>query len=191
MSVLFSLIVAYFVGESLFVKQDVRCILFSRNISSLAGNTAMLFGIALVPLVYQQTIIGTVPFWASIFSLCLIGEKIGGVTIIAMLISFAGVLIVACSSYILNEDEEIDTNNHETYGIESVGVANLVGCSLMLVNAVLMALASVTTRMIQKQHWVIIQFWFSVIAIITMTIIYVCMSVPLGEINRIFDYSGE
>ena len=191
MSVLFSLIVAYFVGESLFVKQDVRCILFSRNISSLAGNTAMLFGIALVPLVYQQTIIGTVPFWASIFSLCLIGEKIGGVTIIAMLISFAGVLIVACSSYILNEDEEIDTNNHETYGIESVGVANLVGCSLMLVNAVLMALASVTTRMIQKQHWVIIQFWFSFIAIITMTIIYLCTSAPMGEINRIFDYSGE
>ena len=191
MSALFSLIVAYFVGESLFVKKDVRCILFSRNISSLAGNTAMLFGIALVPLVYQQTIIGTVPFWASIFSLCLIGEKIGGVTIIAMLISFAGVLIVACSSYILNEDEEIDTKNHETYGIESVGVANLVGCSLILVNAVLMALSTVTTRMIQKQHWVIIQFWFSFIAIITMTIIYLCTSAPMGEINRIFDYSGE
>ena len=75
------------------------------------------------------------PFWAAICSLCFIGEKIGKFTVIAMLISFIGVLIISCSPYILDEDLEVDVEKQETFGMKSIGIANLVGCSLILVNA--------------------------------------------------------
>ena len=52
-----------------------------------------------------------------------------------MLISFIGVLIISCSPYILDEDLEVDVEKQETFGMKSVGIANLVGCSLILVNA--------------------------------------------------------
>ena len=79
------------------------------------------------------------PIWASLCGLCLIGERIGKFTVVAMLVSFCGVMVISCSPYILKTvdlnsvDTEIDTNS---YGISSVGTANLVGCSLILVNSI-------------------------------------------------------
>ena len=51
-SAIFSLIVALIVGVSFSVRKDMRWTLFSRSVTGVAGNTAMTFGIALVPLVY-------------------------------------------------------------------------------------------------------------------------------------------
>lgn len=101
---LFGLLVGLYSQQPFTIKKDMRCILFGRSITGVSGNTAMTFGIALVPLVYQQTIVATAPFWASIFAFCLIGETIGCFSKVAMLISFAGVILIACSDIILDEE---------------------------------------------------------------------------------------
>ena len=99
---LFALLVGLYSQQAFSIKKDMRFILLGRSITGVSGNTAMTFGIAIVPLVYQQTIVATAPFWASIFAFCFIGETIGCFSKVAMLVSFGGVILIACSPYILN-----------------------------------------------------------------------------------------
>ena len=53
----------------------------------------------------------TAPFWASVFGFCLIGETIGNFTKAAMLVSFFGVMIIACAPYILKEHESEEADD--------------------------------------------------------------------------------
>ena len=46
------LVVALCTGTSFAIKKDMRCTLLWRSAIGVTGNTAMTFGIALVPLVY-------------------------------------------------------------------------------------------------------------------------------------------
>lgn len=98
---LLSLIVACYGKYSFTIPKDQRWTLFSRSMIGVLGNTVMTFGIVLVPLVYQQTIGATVPFWATIAGFIIIGETIGCFDKVAMMISFMGVLLISCSPYIL------------------------------------------------------------------------------------------
>ena len=105
-STLFALVVALGSSQSFAVAKGMRLTLFFRSCAGVAGNTAMTFGIALVPLVFQQTISATAPFWAALCGFCIIGETISCVTSVAMVVSFLGVATVACSPYILGESTE-------------------------------------------------------------------------------------
>ena len=172
--------------QSFTVAKEMRWTLFARSCTGVAGNTAMTFGIALVPLVFQQTIGATVPFWASLCAFCIIGETIGCFTSVAMLVSFLGVVIIACSPYILSDTADTDANTENE--VMSDGTANLIGCSLILCNALCQGLVAVTTRMMQKIHWSVILFYYSVVALISITIIYL---VSTGASKRILEYDGE
>ena len=43
----------------------------------------------------------------------------------------------------------------------------------------------------QKMHWAVILFYYSVVALISISITYVAMTAPNDELLRVFNYSGE
>lgn len=185
LSALVSMIIIYVSSSTLEVRKDMRRTLFVRSVIGVAGNTAMTFGIVLIPLVYQQTINGTTPFWAALAGYIVIGETIGNFTKAAMLVSFCGVVIIACSPYILNEASDTVEEASTTLSTE---LANLIGCTLILFNSVAQGLVAVATRMMQKLHWSVILFYYALVALFSISLIY---CVTTSDLGRIFAYSGE
>ena len=124
----------------------------------------------------------------------MIGETINTVTKVAMVICFSGVALIACSPYILDassDDDDVIAERELPYGLTSAGVANLLGCVLILGNAICQGLVGVATRMMQKMNWSVILFYYSLVALITISVIYAATAGPAGEISRIFNYSWE
>ena len=70
------------------------------------GFTTFTFGVALVPLVVQNTIFNTAPFWASLLGWCFLKEYITKFEIVAMILSFGGVCAIAISNKVSNETDE-------------------------------------------------------------------------------------
>jgi len=175
-------------SQSFSVQPNMRCMLLTRSLLGVFGNTVMTFAIALVPLIYQQTIGATVPFWAAILGFCMIGETIGTCTKYAMVISFAFVVLIAFSPYILGDGEVSVSGTELAYGIESQGFANLLGSLLILINAICNGAVSVATRLMQKMNWSVILFYYSVVALVTVTIVYLATA---GEFSRIYSYNAE
>ena len=87
----------YFMKIPLYVEKKDRLWLLVRCILGLIAYTVLIFGIPMVPLVVQQTIFNTAPFWASILGWFLNNEKISTFEIIALILSFLGVLCVSFS----------------------------------------------------------------------------------------------
>ena len=92
-----SLTLAKSLGAKFFVEKKDRCALLSRCIAGTIGFTSITYGVAMVPLVVQQTLFNTAPFWASILGYFFNGERITSYEIMAMLISFGGVLMISFS----------------------------------------------------------------------------------------------
>ena len=69
-----------------------------RCVVGTIGFTSITFGVALVPLVVQNTIFNTAPFWASLLGWLFLKESITTFEIIAMILSFGGVVTIALSS---------------------------------------------------------------------------------------------
>lgn len=149
----------------------------------------MTFGIALVPLIYQQTIVGTVPFWSAIFGWLLIGEVMGSWSKVALVFSFVGVILIACSSYIVPADgDQITAGDAEE---STTGSGKIIGCVLILCNAVAQGVVNVTTRIMQKMHWSVILFYYSILALFSVGLMYLVTAGKAGEISRIVSYNGE
>ena len=69
-------------------------------------------GSTLVSLTVQQTMINTIPFWASICGYCLAKESITFFEAVLMLISFGGVLLVAFGSSGNNVEDRVILKNN-------------------------------------------------------------------------------
>ena len=67
------------------------------------GYATFMYGVPLVPLVVLNVIINTAPFWASLIGWFFLNEVITTFEIIAMFLSFGGVILIALSK---NETEK-------------------------------------------------------------------------------------
>ena len=97
----------------------------------------------MIPLVVQNTIFNTSPFWASLLAYFMLKERITQCEIIAMVISFIGILII--SSQALVADPTPFTPDEHTYGETRIGSYGL-GCLLLLMTAIFYAVLFVYTR---------------------------------------------
>lgn len=75
----------------------------------------------------------------------------------------------------------------------SPGLANLIGCSLILCNAISQGLVAVMTRMMQSIHWSVILFYYSVVALVATSIVYSVTNLTTrdGNMLSVFQYDGE
>mmetsp|Transcript_80 Transcript_80/g.111 ORF Transcript_80/g.111 Transcript_80/m.111 type:complete len:135 (+) Transcript_80:200-604(+) len=84
-------------GKSFTVAPSDRLLLFLRSLIGTTGYTCFAFGIGMVPLLVQNTIFNSAPFWSSILSCVFLGEKMAAFEIVALFLSFGGVLCIAFS----------------------------------------------------------------------------------------------
>ena len=85
-----------------------------RCVVGTIGFTSITFGVALVPLVVQNTIFNTAPFWASLLGWLFLKESITTFEIIAMILSFGGVVTIALSSRLSQDDPTSETAEEES-----------------------------------------------------------------------------
>ena len=86
------------------------------------GFITFTIGVPLVPLVVQNTIFNTAPFWASLLGYIFLSEAMSPLEIAAMIMSFGGVVLIAMSDKFKNEDEvnigEVEPSTQEATGGE-------------------------------------------------------------------------
>lgn len=92
-----SLLITIFSRNSFFVEPSLRKILLLRSVLGTVGFTTLTFGVALVPLVVFNSIFNTAPFWATALGYLVLGEKIGSLEIVTMLLSFGAVMTISVS----------------------------------------------------------------------------------------------
>ena len=78
--------------------------LYLRSIIGVLAHMAMIYGVAMVPLVCHQTINATIPFWAAFCGYWLLGETIDTFTKVAMVFCFSAVVLIATSPYIVQDE---------------------------------------------------------------------------------------
>lgn len=82
-------------GKNFIVHPELRKPLIIRSVIGLAGLVSTSIGAILVPITVQLTLGNLAPFLASLIAFFANGEKMSCFEMIAMLLSFAGVAIVA------------------------------------------------------------------------------------------------
>ena len=85
-------------GVSLYVEKKDRCRLLLRCILDTAWQITFVFGLVMIPLVISSTILNTQPFWATIIGWSILGESMTRIEVLAMILSFSGVIGVAMSN---------------------------------------------------------------------------------------------
>ena len=70
--------------------------------------TSITFAIAMVPIVVNVTIFNTAPFWTCFLAWCLLGDKISSFEVIAMIGSFACIIVIGVSTNV-KSDEPAET----------------------------------------------------------------------------------
>ena len=86
---IFSGTLAKLIGASFYVQPDMRKPLFIRAAIGTIGFTCITFGVAMLPLLVQNTILNTAPFWASLIGFFALGERLLCFEIVAMFCSFS------------------------------------------------------------------------------------------------------
>ena len=99
-------------SESFIVPKETRRMFSARLCLGWLCAIIYVIGSTLVSLTVQQTMINTIPFWASICGYCLAKESITFFEAVLMLISFGGVLLVAFGSSGNNVEDRVILKNN-------------------------------------------------------------------------------
>ena len=106
-------------NQSCYVEKQDRWTLFWRSVLGLLGFTMITFALPMVPLLVQSTVVNTAPFWTSILGCMVNNEIITRFEIVAMILSFGGVICIALSGRQNEDDEQSadqDVASQETSG---------------------------------------------------------------------------
>ena len=101
-----SIIVAKSSGHSFFVKSELRRDLFMRSMQGTIGHLSFTFGIMYVPLVIVNILYNTAPFWTFLLAWCMVGERLTGLQIAALVMSFIGICLISRNSSKSSEANE-------------------------------------------------------------------------------------
>lgn len=140
----------------------------------------------MVPLLVQNTIFNTAPFWASILGWLFNRERITNFEILALILSFVGVLCISFSGY--NKDDDSSTAVVTEDGIPG---SHLIGSGLIFITSWCYAFVSILTRRMQKVNFAVMLFYYSAVAFFITLIMILGEVLVNGSEIRIFAYSGE
>ena len=82
-------------GKGFYIEKHLRGALITRSVIGLIGLTAFTLGAVLAPLSVQLSVGNMAPFFASIVAYLTVGEQMARLEILAMFVSFGGVILVA------------------------------------------------------------------------------------------------
>lgn len=150
-------------GVSYRVAKEDRCTVFAFTLAGTIGFACVLFGACMVPLLVQCTLFNTAPFWASILGFLFLRERLSKTEILALFLSFGGVICVAYSgSKGSGEQSEGDgAGEEETYSSGTF----LLGCVFVLVCAWCEASVTLLSRRLQNLSFSVMLFWYGCVAV--------------------------
>ena len=123
-------------------------LLVIRSVIGTIGFTCLTFGMAFIPLVVQNTIFNTAPFWTSLLGWVFLGEAMSAFEIVALVLSFGGVILIATSSSIYDKKVEVieETNDEADADGLSETVKYIIGSSLVFCTSWCYASVTILTR---------------------------------------------
>lgn len=183
-ALVFSFLITVVGQKSFFVEPNLRKVLLLRSVLGTIGFTTLTFGVALVPLVVQNSIFNTAPFWATALGYLILNEKIGILEIFAMILSFAAVLTISVSQ----ARTELPPEEEQTAHTKS-GSLKFLGCSLIFFVSIIYATVSVLTRKMQSIYFSLVLFYYSCVAFVITFVIVSGECLIKGQAYRFGDYS--
>ena len=176
-----------FTGSSIKVEKQDRCKVFVFTLFGTFGFVFLLFGVSMVPLLVQSTLLNTAPFWASLLGFAFLRESLSRVEIMALFLSFTGVFLVAYSTRAVKE-EDVDEDDDEG---ESLSAAtHLLGCFCILLASLAEASVTLIARRLQTVSFSVLLFWYGIVAVPCMLVMVVSESWINQVSIRFWDYSG-
>lgn len=170
------------------IEKSDRCALLARSIFGTIGFTTITFGVAMVPLVVQQTLFNTAPFWASMLGWFFNSEKISGFEILAMLVSFGGVLCIALSGHSNDDDSATAVGTKEE---DKIPGSHLIGSGLVFCTSWCYAFVGILTRRMQKVNFAVMLFYYAIVAFLVTCMMIAGECLVNGSHVRLFsDYSA-
>ena len=141
----------------------------------------------------QSTIFNTAPFWATLLGWFFISEVITPFEIFAMVLSFGGVILIAIGNKSETESDATDliTPVDEQAVVAGFTGSQILGSSLIFVSSWCYAVFSLITRKMQKSHFAVMMFWYSVVAFGVTALIIVAESLIKGQAIRLWAYDGS
>mmetsp|Transcript_28918 Transcript_28918/g.35757 ORF Transcript_28918/g.35757 Transcript_28918/m.35757 type:complete len:144 (-) Transcript_28918:282-713(-) len=138
----------------------------------------------------------TSPFWISIFAFCILRERVFIVEIVAMIICFSAVIIIAWQR---SNESSIESTSDDAGG-EAAGADeeskaesrnNLLGLAFALSAGIFMGFLAVSTRALKGIPTAIILFWYCVGGILFTCLFLLVEGLMTGEPSRIGGYTGR
>lgn len=139
----------------------MRFTLALRSFIGFVGFTSLTYAVPMIPLLVQNTIFNTAPFWASLIGFFALGEIITRFEISSMIVCFVGVLIIS-SQGLVDKRNKVEEEEH-TFGESRMG-SYIIGCCCVLLTAFCYASVSVLTRKMQKIHFSVVLFYYGMLA---------------------------
>ena len=171
-------------GVSYHIEKKDRCTVFAFTLAGTIGFAFVLFGASLVPLLVQCTLFNTAPFWASILGCVFLRERLVRLEIVALILSFCGVLCVAFSKMDrggTEDAEESETTSTGTF---------LLGCVFVLCCAWCEASVTLLSRSLQDVNFSVLLFWYGVVAVPANLLIVLCEAYVNSHSFRLLEYDA-
>ena len=137
-------VISKFAGTSLYVEKQDRCKVLAFALTGTFGMVFLLFGVTMVPLLVQSTLLNTAPFWASLLGCIFLMETLARIEIVALFLSFVGVLLVTLSTK-SDENESQVPGSEEQEGLSSKFVF-LIGCLFVIIASWVEAIITLIAR---------------------------------------------
>ena len=162
--------VVFLNGASFRIAKQDRWLVIVRSLLGTLAFTSFAFGLGMVSLLAFNTILNTVPMWAGILGFLFLSEKLSLLEIVALFLSFGGVLCIAFAGK--DDQDEAEAAKKEGISTEHIG-SHWLGCMLILVTAFSYASVIVITRRVQQYNYAVLLFYFALFsAPVTMMLIF-------------------
>ena len=175
-----------FTGSSIKVDKQDRCKVFVFTLFGTFGFVFLLFGVSMVPLLVQSTLLNTAPFWASLLGFAFLRESLSGIEIMALILSFTGVFLVAYSARSVKEDD--DGAESDEQGESNSTATHLLGCFFILLASLAEAGVTLIARRLQSVSFSVMLFWYGFVAV-PCNIVMVLSESWINQVSiRFWDY---
>jgi len=137
----------------LFVPKQDRIYLVGRVIVGVTGSYTYLLAVKYLPISISMILFFTGPFWATILAYFFLGEMIARNEVIAMVVAFSGVIIIATAKQPASDEvlEDGETVSNSDY---------IFGVAMAIIGAITFAMQSVIVRKMAKINAFTITFWY-------------------------------
>ena len=188
--ILGTILSSYLMGLSLYVKPKDRLMVYGRAVIGTIGFTCGVIAAPMISVLIWNTLHNTVPFITALLGCVVLGERMNGIEIFALFVSFSGILCIAVGgseeeNTPINRSEDLSSNNQTP----KVQWSHLLGCFLVLMLALAYAAGMIIVRKMQQINFAAMLFYEGVLATPSLLLLILSLNYIKEEPISLFAYS--